>query len=692
MGGVVCVFVLGCVFFSTGTAHAQQPAEEKGLQANLENVLLVDFIKFMGQYTGRNIFYRPDQIPQIRFNIYSQRAISEPELYAIFGEVLDSVALEAVSKGDVLYVVPSTQVGKMSPTLAQGKKARRGVEDELVTTVYQIKQNIPSTQASQLLQNFKSPQGRVQDIPQAHAILIRDTRERIDKMLEVLETIQSIRPAWGMEYLRLKEAKAASVVEMLSAIFTELVKRGRTADVPFFQSVDWANAVLFAGTGEQKKEIRDLIGQLDKVQQSDVDGALKLYRLQNAKATSLAEVLKALIKIKQGDKDVAVSENFMVSADETTNSLLVVSSGDMVSEVERVIAELDQPQDQVFIEALIMETTLTNSRKFGVEWMADGANNDLLGSVGFLDSSSTLQAYANPVIGSTGRAFPAISAMPGGFSLGVLGNIITYGGKQYPTIGAFINFIKSVDEINILSTPQIMTLNNSEAEVFVGENRPYQTGESYDSNNNPVLTYTYKDVGVKLLVTPYINSESGLVRLDIEQNVDKVSAGGDKPTTLTRHTKTSVQLVDGSTMVISGMVQDDRDKGQTGIPGLANLPVLGWLFKRESTSGTKSTLMVFISAKIIRTLESADALTGAKMEELERARETAKDYFKKEFEWKWSDDEDTPEEAEGMGEAPDPMELGVGAEGVYQPGDASGNGRAGAAPQPESISTVPSHD
>ena len=182
-----------------------------------------------------------------------------------------------------------------------------------------------------------------------------------------------------------------------------------------------------------------------------------------------------------------------------------------------------------------------------------------------------------------------------------------------------------------------------------------------------MLTYTYKDVGVKLLVTPYINSESGLVRLDIEQNVDKVSAGGDKPTTLTRHTKTSVQLVDGSTMVISGMVQDDRDKGQTGIPGLANLPVLGWLFKRESTSGTKSTLMVFISAKIIRTLESADALTGAKMEELERARETAKDYFKKEFEWKWSDDEDTPEEAEGMGEAPDPMELGVGAEGAYQP-------------------------
>ena len=418
MGGVVCVFVLGCVFFSTRTAHAQQPAEEKGLQANLENVLLVDFIKFMGQYTGRNIFYRPDQIPQIRFNIYSQRAISEPELYAIFGEVLDSVALEAVSKGDVLYVVPSTQVGKMSPTLAQGKKARRGVEDELVTTVYQIKQNIPSTQASQLLQNFKSPQGRVQDIPQAHAILIRDTRERIDKMLEVLETIQSIRPAWGMEYLRLKEAKAASVVQMLSAVFTELVKRGRTADVPFFQSVDWANAVLFAGTGEQKKEIRDLIGQLDKVQQSDVDGALKLYRLQNAKATSLAEVLKALIKIKQGDKDVAVSENFMVSADETTNSLLVVSSGDMVSEVERVIAELDQPQDQVFIEALIMETTLTNSRKFGVEWMADGANNDLLGSVGFLDSSSTLQAYANPVIGSTGRAFPAISAMPAVFPWG----------------------------------------------------------------------------------------------------------------------------------------------------------------------------------------------------------------------------------------------------------------------------------
>ena len=259
-------------------------------------------------------------------------------------------------------------------------------------------------------------------------------------------------------------------------------------------------------------------------------------------------------------------------------------------------------------------------------------------------------------------------------------------------MGAFINFVKSVDEINILSTPQIMTLNNSEAQVFVGENRPYQTGQSYDSNNNPVLTYTYKDVGVKLLVTPYINSESGLVRMDIEQNVDKVSTGGDKPTTLTRYTKTSVQLVDGSTMVISGMVQDDRDKGQSGIPGLANLPFLGWLFKRETSSGTKSTLMVFISAKIIRTLESADALTGAKMEELERAREVAKDYFKKEFEWSPSEDDGATEETQEMGDAPDPMDLSAGPEGTYQPVGVSESGRVGAAPQPESKSTVPSHD
>ena len=403
IGGVACLFVLGCVFFSTKTVHAQQPPEAKGLQANLENVLLEDFVKFMGQYTGRNIFYRPDQIPQIRFNIYSQQPISEPELYAIFNEVLNSVNLEAVSKGDVLYVMPSTQIGKMSAPLSRGKGSGKGEEDELVTTVYQVKQDVPSTQATQLLQNFKSPQGRVQDIPQAHALLIRDTRERIAKMMEVLETIQSIRPAWGMEYLRLEEAKAASVVKMLGAVFAELVQRGRTADVPFFQAVDWSNAVLFAGTVEQKREIRELIQQLDKVQRSEVDGALKIYRLQNAKATSLAEVLKALVKIKQGDKDLTVNENFMVSADETTNSLLVVSGGDMVAEVERVIKELDQPQDQVFIEALILETTLSNSRKFGVEWEVAGASGkSILGSTGFLDSPSTLQAYAEPVVGSTG--------------------------------------------------------------------------------------------------------------------------------------------------------------------------------------------------------------------------------------------------------------------------------------------------
>jgi general secretion pathway protein D len=695
MGGVACLFVLGCVLFFTKAVHAQQPPEAKGLQANLENVLLEDFVKFMGQYTGRNIFYRSDQIPQIRFNIYSQQAISEPELYAIFNEVLNSVNLEAVSKGDVLYVMPSTQIGKMTAPLTRSKKIGKGEDDELVTTVYQVKQDLPSSQATQLLQNFKSPQGRIQDIPQAHAILIRDTRERIDKMLEVLDTIQSIRPAWGMEYLQLEEAKAGSVVKVLGTVFAELVKRGRTADVPFFQAVAWTNAVLFAGTGEQKREIRDIIKQLDKVQQSEVDGALKIYRLQNAKASSLAEVLKALVKVKQGEKDVTVNENFMVSADETTNSLLVVSTGDMVTEVEQVIKELDQPQDQVFIQALIMETSLDNTRKFGVEWMGAGAHKgSILGSVGFQETPSILQAYAEPVVGSTGLVMPALSAVPGGFSLGLLGNIITYGGKKYPTMGAFINFVKDVSEINILSTPQIMTLNNSVAEVFVGENRPFQTGQNYDSNNNPVLTYEYKDVGVRLLVTPYINSESGLVRMDIEQNVDKVASGGDRPTTLTRFTKTSVQLLDGSTMVISGMVEEDRNKGQSGVPGLANVPFLGWLFKRENTSSNKRTLMVFISAKIIRTLETAEALTATKMEELERAREEAKDYFKKEFEWN-SSEEDTPEEVEEleeMSEGPNPMDLDVGPESAYQPVGVSESNRVGAASQPESISTVPSHD
>ena len=173
--------------------------------------------------------------------------------------------------------------------------------------------------------------------------------------------------------------------------------------------------------------------------------------------------------------------------------------------------------------------------------------------------------------------------------------------------------------INIISNPQILTLNNSAAEVFVGENMPYQTSTKYDSNNNPIQTYDYRDVGVKLKVTPQISSDD-MVTLAIEQEIKKVSGSAvssTAPTTLTRTTNTTVKLKNHSIMVISGMIKDDSTTTVTGIPGLSQIPVLGWLFKTQSTMTQKTNVMLFITAHIIDTLEDNQKLMEGKRATME---------------------------------------------------------------------------
>ncbi|MGE4298399.1 MAG: type II secretion system secretin GspD [Desulfovibrionaceae bacterium] len=625
-------------------AQVRQGIPETGsLKANMDNVLLEDFIRFIGKYSGQNIIYQADQIPKTKFNIYSQQAITEPELMAIFHQLLETSGLQAVAKGDALYVFPVGAARAIPPAVKQSDKALAGTGEELVVTVYQVAEDVPTAGVASLLNGLKSQVGSVQEIPQARAIMISDKRDQIKRMLKIMNMVLKLSPEWKVEVLPLAVADATGVVTMLSEMYAELVKRGKTSEIPLMKPIVWTNSVLFAGTASQLEDVKGLLQQIDHVDQAA--SGLRVYRLKNAKASSVAQVLQSLVEVivenKGETSKKTVSDAFKVAADEDTNSVLVISSKEILPQIEEIMTELDKPQDQVYIEALIMETSLNDSREFGVEWMAGGASSGETGTIGFVDSSSSsFLTYADPVYGSTSKTMPEITSLPGGFSLGILGNIISYGGKRYPTIGALVNVVKTVDGINILSTPQVMTLDNTDAEVFVGENRPYQTTTSYDSSNKPVYAYDYRDVGVSLKVKPSINRESGLVRLEVEQSIDKVqssSVSSTAPTTLKRSTKTTVQLMDGGTMVISGMVDNTNDKSKVGIPGLANIPVLGWLFKKEADSNDKTTIMVFISAKIISTASAAHALTHGKLQDVQSTNDTYKDFFEKQFEIEFGD-------------------------------------------------------
>ncbi|GAB6060767.1 type II secretion system secretin GspD [Desulfonatronum parangueonense] len=627
-----CLFVFLMVV-APGVSFAQdgEGVQDQRMTANLEGITLRDFILFVGQFTGRNIVFREDQIPPIKVSLHSQAPMTEPELLAVLERVLASNNLDLVAQGDLYYILQGNLAGEMLDPLRAPLDP--GEEGELLTTVLRLDPRAPVKQINELLQPFTSRFGMVMEIPQARALLLRDTRARVRKMQEVLDAVLAMGGRWNLEFLPLHQAQAGETAHKVAQLYEELFARGHLAETPVILAVEWSNSLLVAGSEEQLEAVRGLLLNMDQIVDSSAD--MSMYALKNAKASSAAEVLRSLL---QGDQ-VNAGEGrpgraVVVAADPETNSVLVLAAPRVQRQVESIVAHLDRGLDQVFVEALIVETSLTNSQDLGVEWIVGGGGADGIITGGFLGPASPTPGVPSglpPLMtGEPGR----VPVVPGGFTVGALGNVITYAGVKFSTLGALVSFMKTAHDFNILSTPQIMTLDNAEAEIFVGQNRPFMVSEKFDAQNNPVQTFEYRDVGIRLKVTPHINTDSGVIRMQVEQevsNVLTVDATNSRPTTISRTTRTNVQIPDGFTMVISGLMQNDFAQDRRAMPGLSRIPALGWLFRREAVSAEKRTLMVFLTARIINTMEQAENLTRSRMEGIRDDRARSQELLQREF-------------------------------------------------------------
>ncbi len=635
---VVIALAIAITLMSSG-AFAQ-PEGGDSVHANLESISLAEFIKFVGRYTGRNIVFNKGALPGTHVSIYAGQSLTEPELMAVFQQVLSGAGFYAVTRDNVTYILPSRDAKLISPDIKANSSGGSG--EEIVTSVFQLAGKMDPDKVTALLQPFSSQIGSVVSVPMADAVLARDLQTNVDKMRKLLGIIRKVGAGQDTAIIDLQKTSAKSVAAKLESFYKKLSTAGKVGNVPVIEPVDWANSLLVSGSADQLTTIRTLVSKLDKATESY--SKLKVYRLHNIEAVVAGDVLKSLVtgggipsskssaKGGAGDKSSEKNDSLgsgnndgmQVSADETTNTLIVMADASQLPQIDKFVEQLDQAQDQVYIEALVLETTLSNAKEFGVEWegaVKIGNSVSTLGST--KTSSSNLAGYAaNP------------SVIPGGFSMGVLGDMISYGGKSYPSIAALVNFTKSSSDFNLISAPQIMTIDNSEAEIFVGENRPYKTGESSTSGDSVVATYSYKDVGIKLNIKPHINREDGMVKLELYQTYNQMSSSAgtlELPVTTDRTTKTTVLLADGSTMVIGGLIQSSKARGQSGVPYLSDLPLLGWLFKTQTNSDDKSTLMIFLSARIIRTNEQLEALSQAKMSKYRNQRVRINSFIEKEF-------------------------------------------------------------
>ncbi len=608
------------------------PAEQKKsaketryVTIDFDNVDIQVFVKFVSELTGKN-FVIDDKVKG-KVTIISPRKISIDEVYKVFESVLEVNGFATVTAGEVIKIVPAlTAREKLLETKLGNEGGDR--EDKLITQIITLEHANPDD-VKKVLDPLISRTSVLLSYPPTGMLVITDYQSNIQKVLEIIGALDVEGMAAQISYLPLQAAVATDIVKSLTVLFQPLPGRMVVSPVRIVAD-ERANAIIIVASEIESERIKKLIAFMDK----DVPkgaATLKVYRLQNAVAEDMAKVLMNIPKAAaapagpavpgQAGKSPLISKDVQVVADKATNTLIITASNDDYKILEDVIKSLDISRPMVFIEALIMEVNANKDFRVGVEWqLLKNVGNNSLEGLGTNATGLAVGGFkgSSPIIP---QGLPP--SLAGGLSLGVVGAGIKIGDVAFPNIGAMINAFQSDTGVSILSNPQIMTLDNEEAEINVGQNVPYVTRQDTSSGITQVAgginysSFEYKDVGVILKITPHINEEN-YVRLKLDQSVSSVLAGSPTglPTTLKRQAKTVVVVKDTDTIVIGGMLGDSTNDTITKVPWLGDIPLIGWLFKSYGKTREKTNLYVFITPHIIRTQKDAAVLYQDKREQM----------------------------------------------------------------------------
>ncbi|RJQ53724.1 MAG: hypothetical protein C4526_06300 [Nitrospiraceae bacterium] len=394
------------------------------------------------------------------------------------------------------------------------------------------------------------------------------------------------------------------------------------------------NMLLVVDSAVNIEKVASILKLIDQPSAQEEQEKINVYFLENADAVELAKVLEGIIKTMQASYKLAGARQrgaagappdatqLSITPDKSTNSLIVIAPPSDYANIAEVISTLDKRRKQVYVEAMIIEASIDKLKELGAKWRAALRHNNepvLVGGFGSLDTT-TLLSIVNGLTGFTaggmGNFFdvPLTSISPTG--------TISSQTLSSPGFAALFSLNDFRDAVNVLSTPQILTSDNEEAEIVVGENVPFISKRERDvtTTNTVLSSIERKDVGITLRLTPQI-TEGDYVRLDIYQEISAVKETTESvlttvgPTTTKRSTKTSVIVKDGRTVVIGGLMQERDEENIAKVPLLGDLPILGWLFKTKNVSKNKTNLLVFLSPHIVKESEHLSTITEKKHKE-----------------------------------------------------------------------------
>jgi len=604
---------------------AQTQAAEKETKPNsryvtidFDNVDITLFIKFISELTGKNFII--DKAVRGKVTIISPTKISIDEAYKVFESVLEVHGFTTVPAGSVIKIVRAVEARSKS---IETRLREETVEpqDRVVTQVIPLQYANPD-ELSKLFRPLISKNSVIVSYDPTRTLIVTDVESNIKRLLDIVKAIDIAGIGEEVSVMPITHATASTLAKSLTDIFQTQARRTArkgAAAQPIIRIVadERTNSLITLATEDDTKKIKGLVGLLDKPIPRG-EGDIHVYYLQNANAEDLQKVLMAIpskeTKVEAKGKAPVVSKEVQIVADKATNSLVITAKKNDYLVLEDIIKKLDIPRSMVYLEALIMEVNVDKDFELGVEWlgMEDFTYDDKEG--GFFAGSGGRGNYEN--IQGLSQTTPTL---PSGFSLGVIGEAITIGDLVFPNLGALFQAYEKDSDVNIISTPQLLTTDNEEAEIYVGENVPYLTKEA--SGEQTYQTYEYKDVGVTLKITPQINQER-FVRLEIFQENISLKKGTEafRPTTLKRSAETTVIIKDKNTVVIGGIIGESAEKSTYKTPCLGDIPGLRWLFSSLSRSENKTNLFVFITPYIIENSAEAKEVYERKKENIEGVR------------------------------------------------------------------------
>ncbi|NNH76926.1 type II secretion system secretin GspD [Acinetobacter sp. ANC 5380] len=610
---------------------------------NLRDADLTAFINEVADITGKNFAVDP----RVRGNVtvISNKPLNKAEVYELFLGVLNVNGVVAIPSGNTIKLVPDSNV-KSSGIPYDGKQRATG--DQIVTRVIWLENTNPNDlipAIRPLMPQF----AHLSAVAGTNALIVSDRANNIYQLETIIRNLDGTGQN-DIETVTLQSSQAEEMIGLLESMSSTGAARDLKGSRIRIIADTRTNRIVLKGDTGTRKRIRQMIEILD-VPAADRLGGLKVFRLKYASAKSLAEILQGLVtgqavssssnsnsyssssnstmnnlgnnnsnnstnsssnistpSINLGGGSNSNNQNSITSfngngvsiiADDSQNALVVKADPQLMREIESAIQQLDIRRQQVLIEAAIIEVEGSDADQLGVQW----ALGDLSSGIGLINFSNAGASIAELAAGYVaGGAAGAAAKLGTGTSL-ILGDSKEGSNGSRKLYGALIQALNSRTKSNLLSTPSIVTMDNEEAYIVVGQNVPFVTGSvaTTTAGINPYTTVERKDVGVTLKVVPHIG-EGGSVRLEVEQEVSAVARDRGQAQDLVtskRAIKTSILAEHGQTIVLGGLISDNSLQSRQSVPGLGAIPGLGRLFRADAKSNEKRNLLVFIHPTIV---------------------------------------------------------------------------------------------